>query len=141
CSAKCSASLSSNAASERSRQWCVQEAAGNRSVAVNAAVAQKWPVAADVFQLAQIHFAQQNFFFIFRSFGDHRSERIAQKRLTPELQTFTCCSRRRCDFAQYISVLVAHTVHHRNVNSVRDGVRALYGPPGVVLRNSVFFLF
>ncbi len=49
----------------------VDDPAGNRRVAVDAPVAKKRPVAARVFKQAKIHFSNQDFFFIVRSFRHH----------------------------------------------------------------------
>jgi hypothetical protein len=48
-------------------------------VAINAAVAQEWPIAADIFQVFQIALADQNFFLVVRSFHDDPSKRIAKE--------------------------------------------------------------
>src|ERR1035438_7988826 len=36
----------------------------------------------------QVHFAEQNFFLIMRSFGEHAAEGVAEKRASPEFEAF-----------------------------------------------------
>ncbi len=54
----------------------IDHPARDRGVAVDPPVAQERPVPADVFQLLQIDFTNQNLFFVMRSLGDHSAERI-----------------------------------------------------------------
>src|SRR5437868_8956155 len=57
----------------------IDDPAGDLAVAVDAAVAQERPVAADVFDYASVNFTDQNFFVVVRGFGDDATERIAEK--------------------------------------------------------------
>ena len=59
------------------RQSSIDQPVRDLGVAVDAAVPQKRPVAADVFKGVEVDFAQQDFFLIMRSFGDDPAERIA----------------------------------------------------------------
>src|SRR5215831_1673735 len=57
----------------------IQQPMSDRRVAVNPAVAQKWPIPACIFYFLQVHLTDDNFFFILGCLGDHRSKRIAQE--------------------------------------------------------------
>src|SRR5262249_39788624 len=91
----------------------------------------KGPVAARVFEHAQIDFAHQNFFFVVRSLGDDSSKRIAEKRSAPKLQ-----SRARGGVLADVAGLKAHPVHHRDIHSVGDSMRPLDGLPRLMLRGA-----
>src|SRR5579872_470658 len=114
----------------------IQEPLGDGRVAIDAAVTQKWPVTPNLFQLAQIYLAYQNLFFLGRSFGDHRAERITQERSSPELQ-----ARPRRLLAADVARLETHAVDRRHVHAIRDSMCSLDGAPGVVLGRAVLFLF
>src|SRR5712691_8120519 len=64
----------------------IQKPLRDAAITVNAAVAQEWPVAADVFKMFQIALPDQNFFFILRGFDNDPSKGIAEKRSAPEFQ-------------------------------------------------------
>ena len=66
---------------------------------------------------------------IVRRFGEHAAERIADERRAPE---FEPAFRRPFE---------ADAIHRRDIDAVGDGVRALHGPPGIVLRRAVLRLF
>ena len=101
------------------------------AVAVDAAVAQERPVAADVFHHTEVNFADQNFFLVVRGLGDDAAERIAEERCAPEFQAISGSG-----IAPDVSGFVSHTIYHRDVHAVGDGMGALDGAPGVVLRLS-----
>ena len=61
------------------RSLSVQHAAGDRSVAVDAAVAQEGPVAANVFQVMQVDLAKQNLFLIVGTLGEDTPEGVAKE--------------------------------------------------------------
>src|ERR1700704_2710606 len=65
----------------------IQQSAGDGSVGVDAAIAKEGPVAADVFQVVQVHFAEQNHFFVVRRFGYHAAKGIAKEGASPELES------------------------------------------------------
>jgi hypothetical protein len=98
-------------------------------VAVDAAVAQKRPVAADLFYRAQVDFRYEDFFFIVRSLGDDAAERIAEEGGTPELQPIS-----RGSFAADVTGFVSYPIYDRHVHAIGDGVGALNGSPGIMLR-------
>src|SRR3954469_22086200 len=66
--------------------WLIDEPAGDRTVSVDAAVAQEGPVAANVFHLLGVDFADQDLLFVVRGFGKHHAEGIAEERTAPELK-------------------------------------------------------
>src|SRR5438445_10980173 len=108
------------------RASSIRQSLGDAAVAVNPPVAKKRPVAPHFLQLAQIHFADKNFFFIVRTLEDDPSKRVAKKRPAPELQTLT-----RGHVAADIAVFVSDAIHDCDINSVGNGVRPLDGSPGV----------
>src|SRR5260370_38839482 len=59
--------------------FSVQKTLRNGAVAVYATVAQKRPVAADVFQGSQIYLNHQDLFFILRSRSQHFAKGVADK--------------------------------------------------------------
>src|SRR5580698_2530070 len=106
----------------------VDQTIGDGSVAVDAAVTQKRPVAANVFERANVHFAQQNLFFIMRCLGDHPSEGIAQERSAPEFEASTGSGP-----AADVPGFKTYTIDYCNVNPVGNRMSTLNGAPGVVL--------
>src|SRR5690349_1651781 len=106
------------------------------AIAINAAVAQEGPVAADVFQMLQIALADQDLFLVVRSFHDDASKRIAEKRSTPEFQALAVRA-----IAADIAVLMADTIHNADKNTIRDGVSALDGPPCIMLGHAELGFF
>src|ERR1039458_4746666 len=109
----------------------IQEPAGNRRISVDSPVAQKRPVAADVFESFQIHVAYKDFFPVVRGFSDDAAKGIAEERRAPEFESLAGSG-----LATDVPGLEADSIHHRNINSIRDGVRALNGTPGVVLHHA-----
>src|ERR1039458_9529086 len=103
----------------------IQEPAGNRRISVDSPVAQKRPVAADVFESFQIHVAYKDFFPVVRGFSDDAAKGIAEERRAPEFESLAGSG-----LATDVPGLEADSIHHRNINSIRDGVRALNGTPG-----------
>src|SRR2546425_8789438 len=69
------------------QSFSVEQAASDGSVGVDAAVAQEGPIASSLFQVAQVNFADQDFFFVVRCFCQHLTERIAEERSSPELES------------------------------------------------------
>src|SRR5208282_5014675 len=57
----------------------INQAVRDGRIGVDAAVAQEWPVAANVFQRFQIDVADQDFLTVVRGFGEHAAEWIAEK--------------------------------------------------------------
>src|ERR1019366_6720132 len=113
----------------RSPSLSVNHATGDGSVTVDAAVAQEGPVAANLLQLMQVYFAEQNFFLIVRSFGEHAPEGIAEERPSPEFEAFAGRG-----IAANVASLKAGAIHHADINAIGDGVCPLDGAPGVMLR-------
>src|SRR5438270_10122624 len=110
------------------RASSIRQSFGDAAVPVNPPVAKKRPVAPHFLQLAQVDFANKNFFFIVRSLQDHAAKGIAEERSAPELQTLT-----RGDVAADIAVFVFDAIDHGDINSVGNGVGPLDGSPGVLL--------
>src|SRR5438309_11156042 len=106
------------------RASSIRQSFGDAAVAVNPPVAKKRPVAPHFLQLAQVDFADKNFFFVLRSLEDNPSKRIAKKRSAPKLQTVT-----RGHVAADIAVFVSDAIHHGDIDSVGNGVRPLNGSP------------
>src|SRR5436309_14152731 len=69
------------------RSFFVNHAAGDGSVGVDAAIAEEGPIAANLFQMAQVNFADQDFLFVMRCFCQNSTERIAEERSSPELES------------------------------------------------------
>jgi hypothetical protein len=105
-------------------------------IAVNATVAQKRPVAPDIFQMFQIALADEDFFFIVRGFHDDPSQWIAKKRSAPEFQALALSA-----VAIDIAELMPYSIDHGYKNPVGDGVRSLDGAPGIVLDGAKLGLF
>src|SRR5262249_40301602 len=82
-----------------------------------------------------VYFANQNLFFIMRSFGDDPSKWIAEERATPELQPVSGSL-----VTANISGLKSHAVHYSHINAVGDGMRTLNGPPCIMLGDPEFSL-
>ena len=120
----------------RARLPSVQKPLGDAAIAINTTVAQKRPVAADVFQVLQIALSDQNLFLVMRSFNDDPSKGIAKKRSAPEFQAFALGA-----IAADIAELMAHAVDHADKNAIGDGVCALDGAPGIVLRGAELGFF
>ena len=106
----------------------INQPVGDLGIAVDAAVTQERPVAADLFYGAQVDFGYQNLFFVVGSFSDDTAKRVAEERGAPEFQAIS-----RSRFAADVSGFVSYAIYHRHVNAVGDGVGALNGTPGVVL--------
>src|SRR6266478_9878891 len=113
------------------RSFFVNHAAGDGSVGVDAAIAQEGPIAANLFQMAQVNLAKQDFFFVMRCFCQHSTERIAEERSSPELESLAG-SRIAADVAG----LKAHSVHDTDIHPIGNRMRALNGAPGIVLCNA-----
>ena len=77
-----------------SNSFSVNHAAGDGRIAVDAAVAQKGPVAANIFQVMQVDFAEQNFFFVVRSLRRARGQRDRRKTTLPRIPGL--CPARNC---------------------------------------------
>ncbi len=114
----------------------VDEPAGDGAVAVDAAVAQEGPVAADIFHLlastspTRISSLSCDASASTTPKGSQKNERA------PEFEP--------CAFhfvAADVSGLVSNAIHDGDKNSVGDSVRALDSPPGIVLRRAVLFFF
>src|SRR5258707_5763419 len=75
----------------RSRLWAcrlfAQPAIQNGAVGVDAAIAEKRPVAARVFAFCRVALDDEDFLFIVGSFGGDLAERIGDERISPEFET------------------------------------------------------
>src|SRR5882724_5605833 len=109
----------------------IQKPLRDAAITVNAAVAQKWPVASDIFKMFQIALADQDLFLVVRCFHDDPPERIAEKRSAPEFQSLA-----RSAAAADVTKLVAYSIDHADKYAVSDSVCALDGAPGVVLHGA-----
>src|SRR6266852_3208074 len=89
----------------------IDQPAGDLGVAVDAAVAQEGPVAADVFQGVQVDFAYQNFFLVLRGFGDDFAEGVAEERASPKFQAVPGSG-----IAAHVTVFVSDAIYHRHVD-------------------------
>src|SRR5713226_6935762 len=107
------------------RSLPVNHAAGDGSVGVDAAIAQEGPIAANLFQVAQVNFAEQDFFFVMRCVCQHSPERIAEERSSPELESLAWCR-----IAADVARLESDAVHNTDVHPVGNSMRALNGAPG-----------
>ena len=104
-------------------------------VRIHAAIAPERPVAAHVLDALQVHLGDQHFFLVVRGLRDDLPEGIGDERSAPELQALA-----RRLIAANVAGLEADAIGHGDVNSVGDGVGALDGLPGVVLRLAVLRL-
>src|SRR5882762_1700161 len=107
----------------------VDQAAGDRRVSVDSAVAQEGPIAADVLNAGQIDLANEDLLFVVRSLSDDDSERIAKERSSPEFKP-----RPRSRVAANVAIFLAHAVHHCHIDPIGDGVPALNCAPSIMLR-------
>src|SRR6201999_664035 len=79
----------------------VEKALGDRRVGVDAAIAEKRPVAARVFEQRKVDLADQDLFRVVRGFGDDAAEGIGEKTAAPELK-----ARAFDAIAEHIAILV-----------------------------------
>src|ERR1022692_3546657 len=90
------------------------------SVGVDTAVAQEGPVAAHAFDHARVAFHDQRLIGI-AGLGEQAALRVGNEGTAPELEAAAGWT------------FVAHAVHRGHIDAIGDGVRALYGFPGIVL--------
>src|ERR1700761_3260338 len=109
-------------------QRSVEESLHDGLVGVDAAVAQEGPVAARVFEQAQVDLADEDLFLVVRGLGNDAAEGIGEERSAPELEAGALPL-----VALQVAVLHAYAVDGGNKDSVGDGVAALDGLPGVIL--------
>src|SRR5882724_9151013 len=109
----------------------VNQPTGDRSIGIDAAVTQEGPVAADIFEVSQVHFAEQDLFFVMRSFGDDATKRVTKEGSSPEFEAFSG-NRIAADVPRFES----HAIHHAYVDAVGDSVGPLDGSPRIVLRDT-----
>src|SRR5260370_12262007 len=67
--------------------FVTEPAVENGRVGVDAAVAEEGPVAARLFALGGGAFARENFFFVVGSFGNEFAQGVADRKISPELQS------------------------------------------------------
>src|SRR5258706_8377491 len=111
----------------------IEQTIGDWRVRIDSAVAEEWPVAADVFEGFQVDVAHQNFFLVLRGFSQHAAEGIAEEGCAPEFQSLAGGG-----LAADVAGLEADAIDHCYVNTIRNGVGALDGAPGVVLGDAEF---
>src|SRR3954452_9745405 len=92
----------------------VEETALDATVGIDAAVAQKRPVAPHVFDAPAVDFADENLFLIGRGFLDDDAERVGDKRRAPEF-----------DARPARGALVADAIDRRDRDAVGNRVGAL----------------
>src|SRR4029077_20799302 len=97
-------------------------------VAVDAAVAQEGPVAANVFELAQVDFGREDFFLIVRALRKNAAEGIGDKRSSPEFKTV---ARLRLVSA-HVAGFKSDAVDDSDIHAVGYGVGAINCTPGIV---------
>src|ERR1700739_194606 len=66
----------------------IEEAAHDGAVGVDAAVAQEGPVAARVFEQAQVDFADEDLFLVMGRLGDNAAKGVGEERSSPELKAW-----------------------------------------------------
>ena len=98
-------------------------------VGIDAAVAEKGPVATRLLDEMRIDFADENLLFVVRGLGNDAAERVGKKRSAPELDALTFSA-----VAANIAVFVADAVDRTDIHSVGNGMGALDGLPGAILR-------
>src|SRR5579862_8962395 len=85
--------------------------------------------------MLQVHLAEKDFFFVSRALDQHPPKWIAKERSAPEFQSFAWSG-----VAANVSGFKAHAIHHPDIDSVSNGVRALNRAPRIVLGHSEFSL-
>src|SRR5439155_1707656 len=101
-------------------------------IGVDAAVSQERPVPARVFAPGGIAFDDEDFLFVSGSFGNHLTEGIGHKGISPEFQS---------RIALFGFAFESDAIHNGCVNSVRNGMPPLHGPPRIELRGAELRLF
>src|SRR5258708_11893020 len=97
-------------------------------VGIDATVAQKRPVAPDIFGAGRVALDHQNLFLIVRSFCDHLSKWIGHKGAAPEFETLV------------ERPFESHAIYCRHIDAIGDGMSSLDGPPRIMLRGAVLLL-
>src|SRR5215471_6353980 len=113
----------------------VDHTACNGSVAVDAAVAEERPIAADIFHCLHIDLANQDLLAVVRGLRDHASEGVGEEGASPKFQASALCA-----VATNVSVLEADPVHYANVDAIGYGMCALDGSPRIMLSDAEFGL-
>src|SRR5882672_7584258 len=106
----------------------IEQTIGDGGVGVDAAVAEEWPVAADVFEGLQVDVAHEDFFAVVRGFGQDAAKGIAEEGCAPEFESLAGGG-----LAADVAGFEADAIHDCYVDTVGDSVGALNGPPGIVL--------
>src|SRR5437879_2589144 len=109
-----------------------QPAVQDGAVSINAAIAEKWPVAARVFAFCGITLDHEDFLFVIGRFSGDLAERIGDERVSPEFEAGIAVSR---------LALETDAIYDGDVDPVGDGMRALDGFPRVKLRGTEFRFF
>jgi hypothetical protein len=113
----------------------IEKALGDGRVGVDAAVAQKGPVAARFFNQRAIDFAEHDFLGIVAGLGDDAAEGVGEKAAAPEFE-----ARPRGAISRNVAVFDTNAIDCGDVDAVSDGVGALDGAPGVELRRAELVL-
>ena len=113
----------------------IEEALRNRRVEIDAAVAQKRPIAADILKVLEVDLPDQDVFSIVRGLGKDAAEGIGQERASPKLEAGAFRP-----VAPDVSVFLPHAVDSGYVDAVGDGVASLNGLPRLILRRAVLLL-
>jgi len=102
-----------------------QPAIQDRTVGIDAAIAEKRPVAASVFALCGIAFDDKDFFFVVGGFGGDLAEGIGDERISPEF---------KAGVAVGGLTFEADAIDDGDVDAIGDSVSTLNGFPGIELR-------
>ncbi len=100
----------------------------NGCIGVNAAVAEKGPVAANFVHLFRVALGDKHVFFTGGRLCDDAAERIGHEGVAPKFK------------ATFGSAFEARAIDGRDIDAVGDGVRALDGAPSVELGFAVLRL-
>ncbi len=101
------------------------------AVGVDAAVAEEGPVAANLLLQLDVHLGEEDLFLVVAGLGDDAAEGIGDEGAAPELEA------RAVDCAAAdVAVSWPTRLTDADVDAVGDGVGALDGEPGVVLRGA-----
>src|SRR5437899_575393 len=122
----------STASTEKDALFFAQPTVQDWRVRVDAAVAQKGPIAARVFAFCGVALDDEDFFLVVRSFGENLAEGVGDERIAPEFQAW---------IAFFRLAFESHAIDDRGVDAVGNGMAALNRFPGVKLCSAELRLF
>src|SRR5712692_9321219 len=97
----------------RKRNSFAEPAIQDGLIGIDAAVAEKRPVAARVFTFCGIAFDDEDFFFVVRGLGDDLPEWIRDERISPKFET---------NVTFLGLAFESHAIYDRNVHAIGYGV-------------------